>query len=198
MKTRILKALNKTWNELNPNSSNPFIVPQTTVPHWIAIYGGDDEAAQAFLALPVDKQTGLLQEAFPAYFPAVERIQTALVALMENYDKEAGSVVIIEEPKSRKFVQFGPGWELIMDVPFVALTNEEADRAYSFFADFGEEPPHEYNAPDPQAEVVRHGATFNVDFDLDAHAAAAAAVSFFEKVYLLPPDEVALSIRKVR
>ena len=103
---------------------------------------------------------------------------------MENYDKE-GSVVRVEEPHSRKFVQFGPGWELVMDVPFVALSREEAERAYRFFADIGEEYPHEYDAPDPAAGIVRHGATFNHDFELDPRAAARAAVDFFQKVYLL-------------
>jgi hypothetical protein len=126
---------------------------------------------------------------------AVERIRAALVALMENY-QEKGSIVIIEEPKSLKFVQFGPGWELIMDVPFVALTKEEADRAYSFFAELGEESPNEYDAFDPKAKVVRHGATFNHDFNLDTQAAAVAAVSFFKNVYLRPLDEVVLSIRR--
>jgi hypothetical protein len=113
------------------------------------------------------------------------RIYEALVALLDHHS-ESGSVVLVEEPQSQKFVQFGPGWTLEMDVPHVALNDEEADRAYAFFAKLGKDFLKEYDAPDPKTKKVRHGATFNHDFHQDARAAARAAALFFEEVYLLP------------
>jgi hypothetical protein len=122
------------------------------------------------------------------------RIYEALVALLRHHS-ENGSIVLIEEPRSRKYVQFGPGWSLEMDVPHVTLSKEEADRAYDFFAELGDKYLIEYDARDPETGKVCHGATFNHDFGQDAQAAARAAASFFENVYLFPPD-VELSIEK--
>lgn len=116
-----------------------------------------------------------------------ERIYQALVALLRDH-KESGSVVLVEEPRSQKFVQFGPGSSLEIDVPHMALNNEEAERAYDFFARLGGDYLMEYDAPNPQTGKVAHGATFNHDFAQDARAAAKAGVAFFQEVYLLPPD----------
>jgi hypothetical protein len=114
------------------------------------------------------------------------RILKALTALLACH-RDTGSVVLVEEPLSRKFVQFGPGWSLIMDVPHVALSNDEAERAYRFFGRLGTDCLVEYDAPDPQTLQLNHGATFNYDFGQDAPAAAQAATLFFQEVYLLPP-----------
>jgi hypothetical protein len=123
---------------------------------------------------------------------AENRIYAALVDLIHHH-RETGSVVLIEEPRSNKFIQLGPGWSLEMDVPHIALSREEADRAYAFFAKLGENFLIEYDAPDPRTGKVRHGAAFNHDFGQDARAAAWAAASFFHTVYLFPLD-VELSI----
>ena len=116
-----------------------------------------------------------------------QMIYDRLVALLESHHEE-GSIVIIYEPQSRKFVQFGPGWTLIMDVPCVALSRDEADRASRFFANLGVKFPIEYDAPNPKTGRVAHGATFNADFEKDARAAAQATVGFFREVYLMAGD----------
>jgi len=114
------------------------------------------------------------------------RIYDALVALLHRGLEK--SFVLIQEPRSEKFVQFGKGRCLGMDVPFVELSSEEADRAYQFFQRFGEEYPREYDAPDPRTGQVRHGATFYHDFGKNVRAAASAAIQFFVDVCGFPQD----------
>lgn len=121
------------------------------------------------------------------------RIYEALVALRHRGAKD--SFVLIEEPQSQKFVQFGKGRLLCLDVPCVALAGAEADRASRFFNELGEQYPTEYHDPDPQTGQTHHGATFRHDFGQDARAAAKAAIAFFVDVYALPPD-VELSIQE--
>ena len=116
------------------------------------------------------------------------RIYEALIVLLRHHG-ENGSVVLIEEPRSRKIVHFGPGESLEMDVPFIGLSRQEVDRGYQFFAKLGKEYLIEYAAPDPGSDKVCHGTAFNHDFGQDARAAARAAVSFFRDVYLFSPDE---------
>jgi hypothetical protein len=122
------------------------------------------------------------------------RIYVALIALLRHGADD--SFLVIEEPLSQKFVQFGKGRCLGMDVPLVNLSREEADDASRFFEKLGEECPREYHAPDPKSGKVRHGATFHHDFGEDADLAARAAFSFFRDVYRFPP-EVPLSIRRL-
>jgi hypothetical protein len=88
------------------------------------------------------------QPASPA--KAEDIVCEALVALLHHHDPHKGSVVVVEQPQSGKFVAFGPGWSLEMDVPHLTLTNEEADRAYEFFAALGEKYLIEYDAPNPE------------------------------------------------
>ena len=59
------------------------------------------------------------------------QVYEALIALLHGGTED--SFVVIQEPRSEKFVQFGRGRFLGMDVPCTALTSEEADRAYRFF-----------------------------------------------------------------
>jgi len=69
LKPRIIQALNKTWEELNPGGHNPYIAPTTDTMLWIDIYGGDDEAAKAYRALSDEEQAKLVYEVFPEYYP---------------------------------------------------------------------------------------------------------------------------------
>jgi len=116
-----------------------------------------------------------------------KRICDALTALLDDHHED-GSVVLIQELWTGKFVQFGPGWSLILDVPCVALTSAEADRVSRFFAGLGEKYPIEYDAPNPRTARILHGATFNHDFGQDACTAAQAAVAFFREAYLMFDD----------
>src|SRR2546429_8846705 len=108
------------------------------------------------------------------------RIYQALAEHLADH-AEDGSTVLIEEPRSQKFVQFGPGRTLTLDVPCVALTRAEAERASRFFAALGEKCPIEYDARDPSTGRIRHGAAFNHDFGGDARAAAQTAAAFFRE-----------------
>lgn len=108
----------------------------------------------------------------------------ALQVLLERGGDD--SYVIIEEPQSEKFVQFGKGACLCMDVPCGSLSAEEADRASRFFKNLGEECPREYDAPNPKTKKIKHGATFSHDFGHDAEAATQAAITFFAEVYGFP------------
>ena len=121
------------------------------------------------------------------------RIYEALIALLHRGAED--SFVIVEDPRSKKFVQFGKGRLLGMDVPCAALSSAEADRASRFFNELGEEYPREYHAPDPKTGRIRHGATFCHDFGRDAKAASHAAVALFVYVYGFPAD-VELSIEE--
>ena len=78
------------------------------------------------------------------------RIYKALVALLQRGTQE--SFVIIDEPRSKTFVQFDNGRCLGMDVPCVALTSAEADRASQLFKALGEEYPREYHDLDTKTE----------------------------------------------
>jgi hypothetical protein len=115
-----------------------------------------------------------------------ERIYDALVALLHRGTEN--SFVLIEQPQSGKFVQFGKGPCLCMDVPCVELDGPEADRAYQFFQRLGEDYPREYDAPDPKTGQVRHGATFYHDFGQDAKAATTAVIELFTRVFQLTGD----------
>jgi hypothetical protein len=121
-----------------------------------------------------------------------DRIQQSLLALLDH--SETDSWVGIEEPRSKKYVQFGIG-RLGMDVPLVDLKDAEAERAYRFFKELGEDHPHEYDAPNPMTGKICHGAAFKHDFGRDAAAAAKAAMAFFAEVYQFPGD-AELSIKE--
>lgn len=115
------------------------------------------------------------------------RIFRELTALLYNHEVN-GSVVLIEEPQSEKFIQFGPGSTLEIDVPHITLSDEEADGAYRFFQKLSDEYLMEYDAPDPIERVVRHGATFNHDFGRDAKLATKTAIALFQQVFQIRPD----------
>jgi hypothetical protein len=119
--------------------------------------------------------------------PAAEgRIARALVGLLSRLNDDA--FVIIEEPRSGKFVQFGRGPVLRLDLPCAALTPDEAERASELFDGLGVEGPTEYDAPDPTAGRLRHGASFQVNFGEDIEAAARTAGLVLTRVFLLPSD----------
>jgi hypothetical protein len=69
LKDRIIQALKQTWDVLNPGGRNPYIAPTDDNMLWIGSYGGDDEAATAFLAMSDEEKLKLVYEVFPAYYP---------------------------------------------------------------------------------------------------------------------------------
>jgi len=90
---------------------------------------------------------------------------------------EEGSFVIIEDPISEKFVQFGQGPVLLMDLPFAELTDAEKERARHFFIGIGEPSAGNQGIP-----------VFEHDFGNDSSAAVEAVVSLFQSVFRLPSE----------
>ena len=85
-------------------------------------------------------------------------IYKALAALRRR-GIEGKSFVIVEHSPPVKFVQFGIGPVLRMDVPVVSLSTPEAERAYDFFRELGGAEVREYDAPNPHTGRIQHGAT---------------------------------------
>jgi hypothetical protein len=104
-----------------------------------------------------------------------DEIHENLVSLRLYGSEE--SFVIIEAAGRNKFVQFGRGPVLMMDVPFAELTADEKVRARSFFTALGE--------PSAGAKDIP---VFEHDFGDGALAAAEATVSLFQTVFQLPAD----------
>jgi len=126
-----------------------------------------------------------------AKHPSEVQIQRALRNLLQRGGEDA--FVIIEEPESGKFVQFGGAPGLWLDLPCAALDEEEADRAYKVFNELGVEAPCEYHASDSKAGMVRHGASFRLNLGDNVRAATSTALAILRLVYLIPED-TALSI----
>ncbi len=115
-----------------------------------------------------------------------ELVYDALWELLHEGTDE--SFVIFTESESKKFVQFGVGPILNMDVPLVALSDEEAERAFAFFRMLGESIPKEYNAPNSKTGKVQHGASLTHSFGMDVTMATESTMVFFWTVYALPRD----------
>jgi len=69
LKPRIIAALKKTWEQINPESSNPFIAPCTSTMLCIKLYGEDSEAERVYTAMSEQAQQELLCEVFPEWYP---------------------------------------------------------------------------------------------------------------------------------
>lgn len=91
LKTRIVAALKRTWNQINPNSRNLYIAPSTSTMCCITLYGEDTEATRAYMDMPEPEQQQLLCEVFPEWYPSdpdnqgVERIPR-----IPEYPSDAG------------------------------------------------------------------------------------------------------------
>lgn len=70
LKLRIVAALKRTWEQINPGSRNLYIAPSTSTMCCITLYGEDSEATKAYMAMPVSEQQQLLCEVFPEWYPS--------------------------------------------------------------------------------------------------------------------------------
>jgi hypothetical protein len=115
------------------------------------------------------------------------RVYNALVALMGRC--EIDSYVIIAESDSGKFVQFGRGPAIEIDVPCVSLTGAEVENASQFFEALGEKyyPRKEFQR-DSKTGKVTHCLTFTHDCGQDARAAAKAAIEALWVIYGITSD----------
>jgi len=70
LKARIVAALKRTWEQINPNSRNLYIAPSTSTMCCITLYGEDSEATRTYMAMPTPEQHQLLCEVFPEWYPS--------------------------------------------------------------------------------------------------------------------------------
>ena len=106
----------------------------------------------------------------------------ALQDLLRRHNDDA--FVIIEDEKSGKFVQFGRGPTLKLDLPLAALNAEETARAERAFRALGSEYPRSLVAPDPsEAGLPRAHVTLEYDFGLDSVGAARGALWVYDQVF---------------
>jgi len=99
-----------------------------------------------------------------------------------------GTFVIIEEPKSGKFVEFAFTNEkaVIFDLPSISLSTKEVARAKAIFDKWGYASPETHRLQGyPGSFGVQEITIFNVGLGKDIGRATELAVTFFEKVYKL-------------
>ncbi len=107
------------------------------------------------------------------------RLEQALSALLGRTNNDA--FVILEDVRTERFVQFGAGSRLVLDLPLVSLQDDEQERAHEVFRRLGAPPA----AMDP-FPVLRF------DFGTDSRRAAEEAVRVFREVYHLKSPQFAL------
>lgn len=119
----------------------------------------------------------------------MQPIRFTMLEFVEFLDRLAERIaedafVILEDAETKKFVQFGRGPGIKLDLPLAALSEAETERAASFFETLGVATARELEAPDPSHNgKVRHHVTFEYDFGNDARTAADTALSLFTAVY---------------
>jgi len=104
--------------------------------------------------------------------------------------------VIVEETKSKKFVQFTGSVTggLLLDLPIQTLAREEQERAQRLFVALGGPGLEKWPVFDvPGGNPVGEQAGFQMDFGRDADRAATIAMRVFREVYLFS-DEVDVTI----
>ncbi|MEL7168717.1 MAG: hypothetical protein AAGN64_05150 [Bacteroidota bacterium] len=118
-------------------------------------------------------------------------ILDALEALLLRDNDDA--FVIIEDWPTGKFVQFGRGPSLVLDLPLASLEPDEIERAQTFFEARGYGEARHLIAFDSAAQIPRPHSTFELDFGTNALEAAKTAVDVFDQVFLLQRVSLALT-----
>lgn len=94
--------------------------------------------------------------------------------------------VLLEDQATEKFVQFGRGPELLLDLPLNDLTESERERAREVFSALGTERSRKLEASDVEGEpVTRSFEVLQCTFGTDANDAATAALRVFQHTYQL-------------
>ena len=99
--------------------------------------------------------------------------------------RDTETVVIIEEPKSKKFVQFGYK-SLWVDLPLQTLSADELSRAERVMGRFGI--PKQTRPVPTTTGSTRVMTSFQSFLGKDLELAVRVADAVFREVYLLPPD----------
>ncbi len=108
----------------------------------------------------------------------------ALHSLMKRTHETA--CVLLEDQATEKFIQFGRGPELILDLPVIGLSGNEEERAREAFLVHCSESSRILEAPDVDAEsITRQFEVLQCPFGTSAESAAAAAIKVFNSTYQL-------------
>lgn len=117
-----------------------------------------------------------------------EELARALSEMTQRTNENA--CVLLEDARTQKFIQFGRGPDLNLDLPTAGLSDNEATRAKKAFARLGVMQPRSVDAPDVDGEpTVRRFSVYECSFGGDAELAADAAIQVFTDVYQLPSAE---------
>lgn len=115
----------------------------------------------------------------------IQRAVDAFVALPDRQDR----FIIIEHPATGKFVQFEfDAGDLVIDLPVVALSETEQQRASVVFASVGVDGPTQYEYSNEESGPTLTITTWRRAFGTDARAAAGLAERIVREVYLLPVE----------
>jgi len=120
---------------------------------------------------------------------AAAEIHDAFGWLLRQEGNEA--FVVIEEPRSGKFVQFAGSREapLLLDLPGQTLDPSEMDRARVLFHKLGVEGPEEWDVHDPlTGKVAGKQVGFQMKLGRDPRRAADIASRVFQEVYCFSAD----------
>jgi hypothetical protein len=112
-----------------------------------------------------------------------EAIRNALIRLLE---RPSGAYLIIQEPKTGKFVQFSGSSEepLYLDLPIQTLSTEEFGTAEKLFKALDLPGPETYQLYEyPGGPPASMQTSFNVTFGRDTKNAMALTVGIFQLVY---------------
>ncbi len=112
-----------------------------------------------------------------------EMVREALTRLLT---RPPGAFVIIEEPRSGKFVQFAGSKNepLLLDLPFQTLSSEEITKAKALFIELGYLGPQTYQVQEsPGGPPAGEQTSFNVKFGNNVDKATELAVTVLHRVY---------------
>ena len=129
----------------------------------------------------VGTSLGCSREAAPQSHADV--IRDALKRLLK---RPAGAILIIEEPRSKKFVQFAGSRDepLLLDLPAEPLSPEELRKAKALFAEMGYPGPETYQVLEsPGGPPAGKQTSFHVKFGTDVDKATELAVAVLHRVY---------------
>lgn len=120
--------------------------------------------------------------------PSKSHEQLIRDALTHLLNRPSGAFVIIEEPKSGKFIQFAGSVDepLLLDLPVKTLSPDEMDKAKKVFAEFGYTGPETYQLQEyPGGPQAGEHTSFMVKFGSDIDRAAQFTVVVLHQIYRL-------------
>ena len=115
--------------------------------------------------------------------PHEELIREALANLLK---RPSGAFVIIEEPKSGKFIQFAGSVDepILLDLPAQVLSPDEMDKAKRVFTEFGYSGPETYQLQEyPGGPPAGEQTSFMVKFGSDVDQATQFSVAVLYQIF---------------